>query len=160
MSFHAKFKKTAFMLVLASAMISLVSGCGRSDPDRDQLVGSWEVIRAGSMNRVLDGRVPKRDDADDSAGIEAIETETPGMVLHFRNSGELQTETRIGGAIRTKQGRWEMDSYDAKAATMTISCELQMQTTQQQVMFIDENTIELTPPNMAGLSTKVKFKRQ
>jgi hypothetical protein len=58
-----------------------------------------------------------------------------------------------------KTGLWEMVTYNEVDKTMFVKCKIGLQETQHEIKFIDENTIELNPPNMAGLSMKLKFQR-
>ncbi len=53
-----------------------------------------------------------------------------------------------------------MVSYNESTNSMTIKCDIQMQESEHEITFVDQDTIELVPPNMAGTAMKLKFKRQ
>lgn len=137
-----------YRFLLLAIVACILSGCDASNPDRARLVGDWGLAQPDSVMRRLD-----RDDSEP-------EDQEPKMMLRFQRNGNLQTETEMGRVDSLKQGSWEMVSFDAEANTMTIACELMSQQTEHLVLFIDQDTIELNPPNMAGLSTKLVFKRQ
>ena len=82
------------------------------------------------------------------------------MLIHFYNSGYLATETNMGNISTQKQGNWKLLSYDAQTKTAKIQCKLVDDTTNFDVIVLDDNTLRLVPPNMAGLKTKLKFVRQ
>jgi len=136
-----------------SLLLLALAGCA-GDPDRDRIVGDWEIATAdhlmGQVNAQPDGSTV-RDPAT---------TQPPRMLIHFYNSGYLATETNMGSMSTKKQGKWKFLSYDAQTRTAKIQCKLVDDTTDFDVVVQDENTLRLVPPNMAGLKTKIKFVRQ
>ena len=142
----------AFLFLLSCL---LVSGCG--NPQRAKLVGTWEIAQADSLMRRLD----ETDDDDSGAnGAEAMST-GPKMQLQFFRNGELTTTTEMGAvSSNPKQGRWEMVSFDEASRQMKVKCQIGMQETEHEIEFIDVDTIKLVPPNMAGLSLKLRFQRE
>jgi hypothetical protein len=142
----------AFLLLLSCL---LVSGCG--DPQRAKLVGTWEIEQADSLMQRLD-----ESDTNDSAAKDAEAMSTgPQMQLQFFGNGGLTTTTAMGIVIPTpKQGRWEMVSFDETSQQMKVKCQIGLQETEHEIEFIDADTIKLVPPNMAGLSLKLRFQRK
>ena len=142
------FKFACCLLLLALA------GC-TGDPDRARIVGDWEIATAdhlmGQVNAQSDGSTATSDP-------EAIQP--PRMLIHFYNSGYLTTETNMGSISTQKQGNWKFLAYDAQTQTAKIQCKLVDDTTDFDVVVLDDNTLRLVPPNMAGLKTKLKFVRQ
>ena len=132
------FKFSCWLLLLALA------GC-TGDPDRARIVGDWEIATADHLM----GQVNAQPD-----------DQPPRMLIHFYNSGYLATETNMGNISTQKQGNWKLLSYDAQTKTAKIQCKLVDDTTNFDVIVLDDNTLRLVPPNMAGLKTKLKFVRQ
>ena len=133
-------------LLLASIFACTFSGCGSSVTN--QLVGNWEIAHAEEVAE----RISQDGDEAQSLGSR--------MTLTFDGNGKLKTKTLMGAVNREKVGTWEMTSFDEGSKEMKISCEINTQVSEHTVTFVDENTIELVPPNMAGLTMKLKFKRQ
>lgn len=132
------FKFSCCLLLLA------LVGC-TGDPDRARIVGDWEIATADHLM----GQVNAQPD-----------DQPPRMLIHFYNSGYLATETNMGNISTQKQGNWKLLSYDAQTKTAKIQCKLVDDTTNFDVVVLDDNTLRLVPPNMAGLKTKLKFVRQ
>ena len=132
------FKFSCWLLLLALA------GC-TGDPDQARIVGDWEIATADHLM----GQVNAQPD-----------DQPPRMLIHFYNSGYLATETNMGNISTQKQGNWKLLSYDAQTKTAKIQCKLVDDTTNFDVVVLDDNTLRLVPPNMAGLKTKLKFVRQ
>ena len=145
---HAKPNLAACLLTAAFACTLL--GCG--DSNRNQLVGKWGIAAPESVMKRID---------QDQAGNE-LPTETEiaeRMTITFKRNGVLNTRTRMGEIDQEKTGTWEMISFDEPSGLMTISCEINLQTSEHEIAFVDENNIELVPPNMAGLKMKLKFSK-
>ena len=132
------FKFSCWLLLLALA------GC-TGDPDRARIVGDWEIATTDHLM----GQVNAQPD-----------DQPPRMLIHFYNSGYLTTETNMGSISTQKQGNWKFLAYDAQTQTAKIQCKLVDDTTDFDVVVLDDNTLRLVPPNMAGLKTKLKFVRQ
>ncbi|MEM7454553.1 MAG: hypothetical protein AAF456_09415 [Planctomycetota bacterium] len=145
-------------LLVLLALTAVLSGCG--NPYRAKLTGKWELETAGSLSSRLDNDGSSGDDAADAnAGSgEALPGESK-MTIEFRSTGELITTTNIGSIDHSKTGTWELVSYDEATATATIKSILEMQETETLVKFENDDTIEMIPPNLAGLSLKHTFTR-
>ncbi len=95
----------------------------------------------------------------DSAVTGNTDALSTAITVTFGRNGALQTQTRTGMIDSTKNGKWtpvENASSDQPAA---IECTLMQQTTRHEIEWIDADTIKMTPPNMAGLSIKLMFRR-
>ena len=141
------------MCLLALLIACICIGCG--DSNRARIIGNWGIEQPESvMNRLPDSS------ESEIGNDERVEPEPPRMLLKFYRSGVLETSTRMGSVNQEKSGRWTFDSYDEASQTMRVTCEIQGQKAEQGITFIDPDTIELVPPNMAGLTMKLRFKRQ
>lgn len=136
--------------IIASTILLAFGGC--RDADRKKIVGTWAIEKADTVMN----RVNQSDEETTSEG----EPYGAKMMLRFHSNGILETITQMGAVEQAKHGQWKMVSYDSESNTMALSCDLKMQTTDHEVEFLDESTIKLVPPNMAGLKMKLKFKRQ
>ena len=142
------FKYACCLLLLALA------GC-TGDPDRARIVGDWEIATADHLM----GQINAQPDGSTDTPAPAT-NQPPRMLIHFYNSGYLTTETNMGSISTQKQGNWKFLAYDAQTQTAKIQCKLVDDTTDFDVVVLDDNTLRLVPPNMAGLKTKLKFVRQ
>ena len=138
-----------------------IGGCS-GDPQRNQIVGDWEIATA---DRLMGQVNPEPLDAASAAGLDpptsdSTEAQQPRMLIRFYNSGALATETNMGNVSTQKRGSWKFLSYDPETRTAKIQCKLVDDTTDFDVIVEDENTLRLVPPNMAGLKKKMKFVRQ
>ncbi len=124
----------------------LLAGCG--DPNRAKIVGSWEVESPSRIARRF-----KETEVDSSNSNESR------MSVEFRSDGVLKTRTLMGSMNRQKEGTWELLSYDESSSTMRLKCILELQETEQDVEFLDQSTIQMIPPNLAGLEMKLRFRR-
>ena len=139
--------KKTYSLVLLAICFGLLSGCYQ-DPIRAKLAGNWKIEHGDKLSR--------RVNEEDSEGVE---DPSGKMVLSFTASGSLQTQTRIGGAIREKNGSWKAIDFDEEESVMKISCELMGQQTEHEVRFLEDDLIQLVPPNMAGTKSRLTFRR-
>ena len=145
-------------LILTVLSCLLVAGCG--DSNRSKLCGTWGIKTADTIMRRLGEGLESRQAVDDEAAESPSEPETPRMQVQFRSNGDLITQTEMGRMTPVpKTGRWELVAFNEVDQTMSVKCTIGLQETQHEIKFIDANTIELIPPNMAGLSMKLKFQR-
>ena len=129
-----------------------VAGCG--DARRAKIIGDWEMAVGKDLLEGVIENDPEQFAAD------ADPDTSPKMLLRFFRSGVLETQTNMGSVQTRKQGYWELIELDEVGGRLTLECELTGQTTQHEVELVDENTIRLVPPNLAGLKRKIKFVRQ
>lgn len=134
-----------YRLLLAPFLACILIGCG--DSNRAKIIGTWGIDQADTVM----SRIQQSDEGNADA---------PKMIVRFRSTGKLETQTQMGDVAREKTGQWEFVSYDPESSSMTIACEIQTDRTEHEINFIDQDTIELVPPNMAGTKMKLRFKRQ
>ena len=143
------------LLLSASLCACTIFGCG--DSNRAKIIGTWCIDRADTvMSRITTADTNSWDQHDDSSMTE----DSPKMLLRFYRNGRLETTTAMGAVNRNKQGQWKMVSFNQSTNLMTIQCNIQMQESEHKITFVDQDTIELVPPNMAGTTMKLKFKRK
>lgn len=144
--------KTAFktISILSLTFLLLFSGCYQ-DPIRAKLAGTWKIEHGEKLSRRVN---------QDEEDTPEIDDPSERMVLSFFASGSLQTKTRMGDVIREKNGSWNVADYDEEESRMKIRCELMGQQTEHDVRFVEADLIRLVPPNMAGTSSKLTFRRQ
>lgn len=137
-------------VLLASLFACTLIGCG--NPNRAKIIGTWEIDQADRvMNRINEkGETSNDDEQNDS----------PKMLIRFLSNGGLETVTNMGAIQQNKAGTWQLISFDEAAKEIVISCNIQSQKSEHKVSLIDDKTIKLVPPNMAGTTTKLKFRRQ
>lgn len=142
-------------LLIASVIACLQTGCG--DPNRSKIVGTWQIEQADTLMN----RIHRKDSQTESPNSKnGSEDDPPKMVVKFDGSGLLTTSTRMGDVVQEKSGTWELVSFDQPNKTINLMCTIQDQKTEHSVELLDEDTIRLVPPNMAGTKMKIKFKRQ
>lgn len=114
-----------------------------------KIVGSWQIINAQSVNKAVAG---------ESAADEAEPNEAK-MSIEFSSNGKLTTQTQMGSIDSQKVGRWNFQSFNTATKTMNIECILGGQTTEHKIEFVDSDTIQWIPPNMAGTNKRLQFVR-
>ena len=124
----------------------LLAGCG--DSNRAKIVGIWEIETADKVLRRFKG-----------SEFNSEEPSVSRMRIEFRSGGTLRTSTNMGSVQGQKEGQWEWLSFDKDDSTAKLKFTIGLQVTEHEVQFLDDDTIELVPPNMAGLEMKVRFKR-
>ena len=138
-------RQSSCKLLIALLLVSVV-GCGH--PDRHRLVGKWQLELKESAR--LESRVA------DVADLEAKSE----MTLEFRGGGRFFTETSMGNIQRAKQGTWKVVDFDEATNVLKVDCLVGVESTEHAIEFLEEDLIQLVPPNMAGLTMKLKFRRQ
>jgi hypothetical protein len=128
----------------------MLSGC--QDPIRSKIIGTWKIEHADKVSRRVNQ--DSQDDQFDSSDS------GERMKLTFSWTGSLQTQTMIGQMQSQKKGSWELTEFDEQKSIMTVQCDLAGQQTEHKIKFIEDDLIRLVPPNMAGLKTKINFRRE
>ena len=130
-------------LGFAVICLLLVSGC--NDPVRSKIAGTWEVQKADRLGQ----RINQNQDGAESR-----------MRIIFESGGGLTTQTSMGEIQREKTGSWKLVSFDDQTNIMELVCDLGSGEVPTSVAYLDDDTIKLIPPNMAGTKTKLKFARK
>ena len=140
-------------VLIGMALVSLFgSGCSQTDRVSQALVGNWELTDSTKIAEKINQNTPsKNDDADSES--------TSKMNLIFRSNGALETNTMMGDIKRTKSGTWKLNLSEQNGKLLSVECQLNQQITIHEIEFVNSDTIRLTPPNLAGLTTKLTFRR-
>ena len=147
--------------ILCCLCLLALGGCG-GDPDRNRIVGDWKIATADRlMGQVKAMPIDSASEVGPANLTDDLADDLkPRMLIRFYYSGSLATETNMGNVATQKYGSWKFLSYDAQTRTAKIQCKLVDDTTDFDVIVEDENTLRLVPPNMAGLTKKLRFVRQ
>ena len=139
------------MAVTYCSCLFLLAGC--SDPQRSRLVGSWQLQKPEQISkRFANSDAPSADNSSESSFDNR-------MLIEFRRNGTLRTVTRIGNIDREKTGTWELLQFDEPDNRAMIRCEINSQTTEHEVEWLDSGALKMVPPNMAGTTTRLTFVR-
>lgn len=153
----------AFICLLAIASV----GCGPAATHK--LVGTWELKTSAadedSSSRPansLPGDEPSIEENTDSIvdGVGGGDDSAGGMTLVFKSNGSLKTITSFPAAHSEKDWRWSLLSWDDDSESAVIRCEMSHESVETSIQFIDDNTIELVPPNIDVLQTRLRFVRK
>jgi len=146
----ARIRPSLSCCLLAAFFACMLVGCG--DSNRNRLIGQWGITAPEAvMDRI--------DQVDQPSDLPTQTEISQRMVLTFKRNGVLNTKTRMGDVDQEKTGTWKLISFDGASKLMVISCEINTQTSEHEITFVDEDTIELVPPNMAGLTMELKFSK-
>ncbi len=146
------------VVVLLAAACWSVSGC--QPTINSTLVGSWELTQAEDLaDRV--GQSANELASDAASGRSNVPSddqplESP-MTIRFGGDGKLETATNMGGIQSQKQGTWEMKSA---GPPMVIAFVINGQPAETEIEWIGNDQIKMVPPNMAGLTMKLVFRRR
>lgn len=140
---------------LASACVcSLLAGCNSSNSESNRIVGDWQIVEVEEVaDRVGEASGGEQDEAQPAPN-------PSNMVVQFQSSGRLATETAIGNINSVKNGTWKFLSYSEASNTMQIECNLAGQITEHEIEFMSADLILWVPPNMAGTSNRMQFRRK
>lgn len=134
--------------LLISLLLLMLAGCG--NPQMRRLAGKWSLAEVQEVTDRI-GVEAGDEDFQEDVGSK--------MQVVFSAFGGLNTVTRMNNVQSTKQGSWSLVDYDSATERMTIECTLAGQTTRCDIQFLDPNTLEMVPPNMAGTTMKLRFQR-
>jgi hypothetical protein len=152
-------------MMVAMAFLVLSSCVGCADENRGKIVGRWTMIKADRLAQRVNVAPESQENGQDKqsvsepALVKSGEADLPMMTLEFRYSGQLVTTTKLGKINSEKNGRWRMIEFDPPS-TMTIEYDLDQQSDQLEVTWIDDETIRMAPPNMSGQKMKLNFKKR
>ena len=86
-----------------------LAGCG-GDPDRNRIVGDWEIATADRLIGQVNAEPLSTAGASDSASStsDSVEDQKPRMLIRFYYSGSLATETNMGNVSTQKVRQLEV----------------------------------------------------
>ena len=127
----------------------LVGGCGKSLQTR--VTGTWAIDEANDLFEMM-------------GGDEAASKEPPAFVLEFSAGGVFRSTVTASGHSQTKQGRWFFveavaDVYKLRVSINSDNPDIDPDIVLTEITFLDENTIELVPPNMDVIKQKMLFRK-
>ncbi len=141
--------------VWSLAIVLLSVGCQSRDAQR--LVGQWELVDP----RALAERVNQSDEAATSSpSEERFSALGNGMVVEFTSRGILTTHTQLGAIRRDKSGTWRVLATEPNQNLTRVAYSLAGDSGELSIEWIDNDTMKMVPPNMAGLSMKLTFRRR
>ena len=155
------------VLIVAGLICPLSSGC--LSPGSSQLIGTWELQRPDDVGGPSGGPTSTMESGSAEAVVENTDAlfagvadgESAGtMKLVFHRSGSLETITDFPAAQSHKYWRWSMESWDPDGQVAVVHCQMSHETAKTVITFIDQNTIQLVPPNIDVLQTELRFVRQ
>jgi hypothetical protein len=151
-----RFQHSRFFIHVAIGLIACtLIGCG--DANRGKIIGTWEIEQADSIYRKVESNADLKDEQSLSKSVDSASSK---MSITFQSNGILATNTNIGAVSQSKEGTWKFESFDEASGEMKLACVLMDQASNHKVTFVDEDTIKLIPPNMAGTKMKLKFVRK
>lgn len=148
---------SARSLIILLMILPALAGC--HGPVTSKLAGTWDMDVKGVEGTGGDGEVQD----GTSTLVDAVadgDSEAASMTLVFHKDGTLETITRFPSAGSHKHWRWSEVSWVESSQTAVIRCEMGEQSTQTEIVFRDTDTIELVPPNLDVLKTRLRFKRR
>lgn len=136
-------------LLLAALMALSFSGCGKSLQNR--ITGRWAIDADNELFEMMGDE-------------EAASDENQKFVLEFSPAGVFRSTVNSSGYTQTKQGRWffltgEADICKLKVSINSDKPEIEPDIVLTEIKFLDEETIELVPPNMDVIKQKMVFRK-
>jgi hypothetical protein len=157
MTFCCRF---SFLTLLA---VALPITCGCQHPVASKLSGRWDMLPPEALQGDAGGEQDQQatDNASDLYDSVAGGESAGTMSLVFHRNGKLETFTDFPMAStgRPKVGTWSILSWDEPGRIATLKCTLLDEVTETRVTFIDDDTIQLIPPNIAVLEMELRFRR-
>lgn len=151
------------MLLLAT----LLACTGCQNRVASKLAGRWDML---PPEAITDEAVERNSDASENKAVDNTEDlynsiangETAGsMSLVFHRNGKLETFTDfpMASSGKPKTGRWKLKSWNEQQQVAVLECDLFDELVETSVRFIDDDTIQLVPPNIAVLKMEFRFRR-
>ncbi len=155
---------TRALTICLLPILLLASGC--QHPATSKITGRWDLLVAEQ----IDSNSEQQNDDSTQQVLDNTENlfnsiangETTGtMSLVFHGNGKLETFTDFPMAStgKPKVGTWSIQDWQPDQSLLVIECVLQDETISTNIQFIDDNTIELIPPNIAVLEKEFRFQR-
>lgn len=140
-------------------LLPVLASIGCAGEGERKLAGVWQLDSARSLAaRLGSGALPQEGadlTPDDTGPVGA----SAGITVTFTAGGAWQTTTRTGQIDTTKSGKWKLLKWDPAGPTATIECSQGQQTSEHRIEWLDDDSVKMTPPNMAGLTIKLVFRR-
>ena len=164
---HSNVVKKTLALVI---VLSVTGFLGCQHEVASKLTGRWDMLppdqiapaagQATVDNGTSAGEKATVDTEDLYDSVAGGETNgTMSLVFHRNGMLETYTDFPMASTGKPKVGKWSIVSWDKKAEVATVRCDLFDEITETKVTFIDDNTIQLIPPNIAVLEMELRFRR-
>ncbi len=162
-------QKLQVLALLTLAIGIFFSGC--QNRAASKLTGRWDMLPPEKLDDSESQTVDSNNEADSRKAHDDTESlinsigegdESVGtMSLVFHRNGKLETFTDFPMAStgKPKVGKWKLKSWDDSGQIAILECDLFDELTETRVRFIDEDTIQLVPPNIAVLEMELRFRR-
>lgn len=152
------------MVVCLGATL-LVSGCGPRGAEK-RVIGTWVIASGDSLgdrmlgpDETLNDKTTSEETASNIASTGNSEADRVGIAVHYLRNGQLVTETQVMGEETTKRGTWKITSQEGDR--VEIEFVLGSDEPQQITMlFEDDNTVRMVPPNLAVLKREYVFNKK
>lgn len=148
-------------LFLLAVLIGFLSGCQHEAASK--ITGRWDML---PPEKISDN---KSDASNEKAAantedlynsIAGGEVEgTMSLVFHRNGTLETLTDFPMASTGKPKIGKWSILSWDEESQVATLRCDLFDAVTETRITFIDDDTIQLIPPNIAVLEMELRFRR-
>ena len=134
-------------LLLAFVLLGTLAGCGKSL--QKQITGKWVI---DSENELFEMMGSENDASDQKFSLE------------FSSAGVFRSTVNSSGFSQSKQGRWffvegAADICKLKVAINSDNSDFEPDIVLTEIKFLDEETIELVPPNMDVIKQKMIFRK-
>lgn len=125
-------------------------GCGNSL--QSKLSGKWVIDTDEDLFAMIGDEAESRDNEDAK------------FSLDFQSGGVFGSKVIASGHEQVKTGRWlfvegQADLCKIRVSINSANSKLEPDNVLTDIKFIDENTIELIPPNMDAIKHKMQFRR-
>lgn len=136
------------------AIVVLVTGCQNAGARK--LAGRWDLLPPDQT---------ATDDVSSNAArmfdslADGEITGTMSLAFHANGTLETFTDFPMASTGKPKTGRWSTLSWNDQTSVLTIRCEIFDDITQTTIRFVDDDTIQLIPPNIDVLQTELQFRR-
>ena len=137
------------LLLCLFCFLSLTAGCGKSM--QKKITGKWVIDSENELFEMM---------GDDEVASE----ENQKFVLEFQSAGVFRSTVNSSGHTQTKEGRWfflegEGDICRLKVSINSDKPDLDPDIVLTEIKFVDEETIELVPPNLDVIKQKMVFRK-
>ena len=125
---------------LTMFVLPVFAGC--QAPQESKLYGEWQLVAEQAA----------AEDVEDRVGAGAAGK----LIVTFRRDGSLKTQTQFGSTQGEFEGTWEVVDQTADGSEINIVFDLKGDRGQTKIKFLDENRIEMVPPNLVAIKNEIE----
>ena len=142
-------KRSLLTVTLLLALILQLPGCGNSL--QRKVTGAWKVDVGEDLFEMI----------GDEEGVSESRSR---FMIEFASGGIFRSSVTASGYTQKKEGRWLFLEGAADICKLEVfinsnKSDIKPDNILTEVKFVDENTIELIPPNMDAIKHKMVFRR-